>query len=214
MSAWRKVAAYHAPRPTPKAPGPRPQAPSPMQAVLRDIRYGVRSLAKAPALALVATLALTLGIGVTAVMFSIIYGALMKGLPFDEGDRIVQLVRANPTNGSNGMGTPISDFVDYRDQQKTMSSLSAYYTGTVNVSGEVEAERFSGAFVTASALELTRVRPFLGRTFQPGEDSPSVRAWRSSDTACGSVASGATRRSWGRRSAPMASRTRSSASCP
>src|SRR5687767_3466108 len=144
-----------------------------MQAVLRDIRYGVRSLAKAPALALVATLALTLGIGVTAVMFSIIYGALMKGLPFDEGDRIVQLVRANPTNGSNGMGTPISDFVDYRDQQKTMSSFSAYYTGTVNVSGEVEAERFSGAFVTASALELTRVRPFLGRTFQPGEDSPS-----------------------------------------
>src|SRR5687768_165694 len=144
-----------------------------MQAVLRDIRYGVRSLAKAPALALVATLALTLGIGVTAVMFSIIYGALMKGLPFDEGDRIVQMVRANPTNGSSRMGTPISDFVDYRDQQKTMSSFSAYYTGTVNVSGEVEAERFSGAFVTAPALEMTRVRPFLGRTFQPGEDSPS-----------------------------------------
>ncbi|HEX6942670.1 MAG TPA: ABC transporter permease [Gemmatimonadaceae bacterium] len=144
-----------------------------MQAILRDIRYGIRSLAKAPALALVATIALTLGIGVTAVMFSIIYGALMKGLPFDEGDRIVQMVRANPTNGSNRMGTPISDFVDYRDQQKSMSSFSAYYTGTVNVSGEVEAERFTGAFVTASALELTRVRPFLGRTFQAGEDAPS-----------------------------------------
>ena len=144
-----------------------------MNATLRDIRYGIRSLAKAPALAFVATLALTLGIGLTAVMFSIIYGALMKGLPFDEGDRIVQMVRANPTNGSNNMGTPISDFVDYRDQQKTMSSFSAYYTGTVNVSGEVEAERFNGAFVTASAFELTRVRPLLGRTFQPGEDSPS-----------------------------------------
>jgi putative ABC transport system permease protein len=144
-----------------------------MNAILRDIRYGVRSLAKAPALALVATLALTLGIGLTAVMFSIIYGALMKGLPFDEGDRIVQMVRANPTNGSNNMGTPIGDFVDFRDQQKSLSSLSAYYTGTVNVSGEVEAERFTGAFVTASAFELTRVRPFLGRTFQAGEDSPS-----------------------------------------
>ena len=144
-----------------------------MNAILRDIRYGIRSLAKAPALALVATVALTLGIGLTAVMFSIIYGALMKGLPFDEGDRIVQMVRANPVNGSNGMGTPITDFVDYRDQQKTMSSFAAYYTGTVNVSGEVEAERFTGAFVTASAFELTRVRPLLGRTFQAGEDSPS-----------------------------------------
>jgi len=144
-----------------------------MQAILRDIRYGIRSLVKAPALAFVATLALTFGIGLTALMYSIIYGALMKGLPFQEGDRIVQMVRGNPVTGATNMGTPIGDFVDYRDQQKTLSSFSAYYTGTVNVSGEVEAERFTGAFVTASAIELTRVRPFLGRTFQAGEDSPS-----------------------------------------
>ena len=143
-----------------------------MQAILRDIRYGIRSLAKAPGLAFVASLALTLGIGLTAVMFSIIYGALMKGLPFEDGDRIVQMTRFNPVTGSRNMGTPISDFADYRDQQKSLSSLGAYYSGTVNVSGEVEAERFTGAWVTASALELTRVRPHLGRMFQAGEDSP------------------------------------------
>jgi putative ABC transport system permease protein len=143
-----------------------------MQAILRDIRYGIRSLAKAPGLAFVASLALTLGIGLTAVMFSIIYGALMKGLPFDDGDRIVQLERYNRVVGANGMATPITDFVDYRDQQKTMSSLGAYYGGTVNVSGEVEAERFTGSWVTAPVLELTRVRPHLGRTFQAGEDTP------------------------------------------
>ncbi|HEX6314630.1 MAG TPA: ABC transporter permease [Gemmatimonadaceae bacterium] len=144
-----------------------------MQALLRDIRYGIRSLAKAPGLAFVATLALTLGISLTALMFSIIYGALMKGLPFDEGDRIVQMVRFNPVGGGNRMGTPISDFVEYRDQQKSLSSLTAYYSGTVNISGDVEAERFTGAWVTASAFELARVRPHIGRTFQPGEDSPS-----------------------------------------
>jgi predicted permease len=143
-----------------------------MSAILRDIRYGIRSLAKAPGLAFVATLALTLGIGLTTVMFSIIYGAMMKGLPFEDGDRIVQMVRDNPVTGGRNMGTPITDFVDYREQQRSMSSLGAYYTGTVNVSGEVEAERFSGAWVTASALELTRVRPFRGRTFQAGEDTP------------------------------------------
>jgi predicted permease len=144
-----------------------------MQALVRDIRYGIRSLVKSPGLTVVATTALTFGIGLTAVMFSIIYGALLKGLPFDEGDRIVQLVRHNPTNGGNNMGSPISDFADYRDQQKSLASLAAYYTGTVNVSGEVEAERFTGAFVTASMFELTRVRPYLGRYFQAGEDTPS-----------------------------------------
>src|SRR5688572_19588289 len=104
-----------------------------MQAILRDVRYGIRSLAKSPGLAFVATLALTMGIGLTAVMFSIIYGALMKGLPFQDGNRIVQMVRANPVTGSRNMGTPIGDFVDYRKQQQTLSSLGAYYTGTVNV---------------------------------------------------------------------------------
>jgi predicted permease len=143
-----------------------------MSAILRDIRYGIRSLAKSPGLAFVATLALTLGIGLTATMYSILYGALMKGLPYQNGDRIVQMIRNNPTNGSNRMGTPISDFVDYRDQQQTMSTLAAYYGGTVNVSGIGEAERFSGAFVTASTFELTRVRPHLGRIIQAGEDTP------------------------------------------
>jgi predicted permease len=143
-----------------------------MQAILRDIRYGIRSLAKAPGLTFVASLALTLGISLTALMFSIIYGALMKGLPFDEGDRIVQMVRANPVNGSRQMGTPISDFVDYRDQQQSLSNFGAYYTGTVNVSGEGEPERFTGAWVTASTFEIPRVRPHLGRYLQAGEDVP------------------------------------------
>ena len=143
-----------------------------MQAILRDIRYGVRSLVKAPGLTLVASLALTMGISLTALMFSIIYGALMKGLPFDQGDRIVQMVRANPVTGGRNMGTPITDYVDYREQQQTLSNFGAYYTGTVNVSGEGEPERFAGAWVTASTFELTRVRPHLGRYLQPGEDAP------------------------------------------
>ena len=143
-----------------------------MSAILRDIRYGLRSLAKNPGLVVVATIALTFGIGLTTTMFSITYGALMKGLPFVEGDRIVSLVRNNPTNGSNRMSTPISDYVDYRDNQRSLASLAAWYGGTVNVSGIGESERFLGAFVTASTFELSRVRPLLGRTIQAGEDSP------------------------------------------
>ena len=60
-----------------------------MHALLRDVRYGIRSLLKAPGLTVVAMLALTLGIGLTTTMFSIVYGALMKGLPYPDGDRII-----------------------------------------------------------------------------------------------------------------------------
>jgi predicted permease len=143
-----------------------------MQSILRDIRYGLRSLIKSPGLVVVAVVALTFGIGLTTTMFSITYGALMRGLPYTDGDRIVSMVRNRPATGGNRMGSPITDYVDYRDQQQTLSPLAAYYSGTVNVSGTGDAERFSGAFVTASAFDLTRVPPLLGRTIQPGEDTP------------------------------------------
>jgi hypothetical protein len=158
-------------------------------------------------LAFVATLALTLGIGLTVTMYSILYGALMKGLPYQDGDRIVQMIRNNPTNGSNRMATPIGDYVDYRDQQQTMSTLAAYYGGTVNVSGIGEAERFSGAFVTASTFELTRVRPHLGAPSRRRGHARRCRASSSWATACGSVALAPTRRFLARPCARMACHT-------
>ena len=62
-----------------------------MSALLRDLQVGSRSLRKHAGLSLVAVTALTLGIGLTTTMFSIVYGALIKGLPFKDGDRIVML---------------------------------------------------------------------------------------------------------------------------
>ena len=91
-----------------------------MESILRDIRYGLRSLIKSPGLTIVATLALTLGIGVTVTMFSIVYGALMKGLPYPDGNRIVEVRRENPSRNQRRMNVPISDYEDYRAQQHTL----------------------------------------------------------------------------------------------
>ncbi len=144
-----------------------------MQALLRDVRYGLRALLKSPGLTIVATLALTLGIGLTTTMFSIVYGALMKGLPYPDGDRIVVVNRANPTKGINRQNLPIQDFVDYKAQQHVLADLGAFTSGTIYVSGEEKAERFDGSFVTANLFDIVGVRPLLGRTFRAGEDTPS-----------------------------------------
>jgi putative ABC transport system permease protein len=144
-----------------------------MDRVFRDVRYGIRSLIKSPGLTFVATLALTLGIGLTATMFSIVYGALMKGLPFPDGERIVEVTRSLPSRNRQRMSVPMSDFEDYRRQQKSLDYLAAYYAGTVNVSGTGDPERYDGAFVSANALDISRVRPLHGRTFKPGDDAPN-----------------------------------------
>src|SRR5436309_2236769 len=142
-----------------------------MNSLLRDIRYGFRSLAHSPALAAVATLALTVGIALTTTMFSILYGALMKGLPFEGGDRIVVVQRANPTSGTTRMGVPMHDFIDYKAQQHSLEDLGASNSGTINVSGNNKAERYTGAWITANGFDILHVHTALGRAFLPGDDA-------------------------------------------
>ena len=144
-----------------------------MDSILRDIRYGFRSLRKSPALTLVAVTALTLGIGLTTTMFSIMYGALIKGLPFDRGDRIVAVQGTDITNPQNRQAVTIADYLDYRAQQHSFQQLAASYSGTVNVSGTEKAERFDGTWISANGFSVTRVQPLMGRTFVDGEDTPS-----------------------------------------
>jgi putative ABC transport system permease protein len=145
-----------------------------MQAVLRDIRYGARSLMKSRALTAVAVLALTLGIGLTTTMFSIVYGALLKGLPFPNPDELVAVERQNLSRGIQQMQMPIHDYLDYRAQQRSFSGIAALYGGTVNVSGAEKAERYDGAWVTAELFDVLQVRPQLGRTFSRDEETPGL----------------------------------------
>ena len=144
-----------------------------MQALLRDVRYAWRSLLRSPGLTIVATLALTLGIGLTTTMFSIVYGALMKGLPYPDGDRIMIIGRANPAKDIRNQSVPIQDFVDYRKEQHTFNDLAGSTSGTIYVSGDEKAERFTGAWITANTFDVVGVRPVLGRNFRAGEDTPA-----------------------------------------
>src|SRR5438477_8361054 len=123
-----------------------------MQALFRDVRYGFRSLLSSPGLTLVATLALTLGIGLTTMMFSIVYGALMKGLPYPDGDRIMIVQRSNPSRGIQRSSLPIQDFIDYKAQLHAFTDLGAFTSGTMYLSGEEKAERFDGSWITANTF--------------------------------------------------------------
>lgn len=144
-----------------------------MSALLRDLQLSARTLRKTPAMALVAVLALTLGIGLTTMMYSIVYGALIKGLPYDGGERIMTVVRTNPEQDVRQADLSIQDFADLRAQPTRLENLGAYTSGTMNVSGRDKAERVSGSWVSASLFDLTGVQPMLGRGFREGEDTPA-----------------------------------------
>jgi predicted permease len=127
-------------------------------------------LIKHPAVSGLAVVALGLGIGLTAIMFSIVYGALLRGLPFENGDRILAITRVDPEGDQGNMGVPPHDYSDWAEQQTSFDELAGYYEGTVNVRWAEEPERFDGAFVSANLFRALGVQPRLGRTFREEED--------------------------------------------
>jgi predicted permease len=137
---------------------------------MSQLRYAARMLFKHPAVSGLAVVALGLGIGLTAIMFSIVYGALIRGLPFENGDRILMLTRVDPEGDQGFLSVPPHDYVDWAEQQTSFDELAGYYEGTVNVRWAEDPERFDGAFVSANLFRALGVQPQLGRTFRAEED--------------------------------------------
>ena len=145
-----------------------------MTGMLKDVRVAGRMIFKAPGVASIAVIALALGIGLTAIMFSIVHGALIRGLPFEGGDRFMNVERMRLEDPSSTLGVSIHDYTDWRAQQSSFEELAAFFTGTVNMRGTERAERYDGAFITANGLTTLGVQPVIGRLFREDEDEPGA----------------------------------------
>jgi putative ABC transport system permease protein len=151
------------------------------------VRYALRMFVRRPGLSVTAVVALALGIGLTTTMFSIVYAAVIRGLPYEDAERLVALFRNRPAQGVEFMAVSIHDFEDWRARQTSFEDIAAYYAETVNVGGtEGEPIRYLGAYASARMFDILRVQPVLGRAFRPEEDHPSTppvmllsyRAWQ------------------------------------
>jgi predicted permease len=142
--------------------------------LMRDVRYGARSLRRSPGTVAAAVAALALGIGLTTLMYSIIDGMLLKGLPFEDAGRIAVIYRADPMGRGQEDLVPFADFMRYRAQQRSFSAFGGYTVGTVSVSGGDRPERVDVARMTAGAFDVTGVRPLLGRVFTAADNRPEA----------------------------------------
>ena len=137
-----------------------------MDSLIKDIRYGFRSLLKRPGFTAIALVALALGIGANTAIFSLVNAVVLQPLPFPEPDRLVW-VYGNIRNGSSRASVSPPDFLDYRAQNKTFEQFAA--SGTLplfrNLTGSGEPERLSVSGVTGNYFQALGVGPALGRGF-------------------------------------------------
>ena len=146
-----------------------------MDSLLKDLRFNARMLIKQPALAFVAIVTFALGIGLTTTVFSIVNGALYRGLPFEESERIAWIHRNKPSENIDRMGVSVPDFFDWQARQTAFEIMAAFNSNAVNLAeGEGRPERFLGARFTAEMLDVLKVQPVLGRGFREGEDRPGA----------------------------------------
>ena len=155
-----------------------------MDHLLQDLRYGVRSLLRQPSFTTVAVLTLALGIGATTAIFSVVYGILLRPLPYPQPDRLMAIAEINRRGTLSRLADP--NFVDFRDQSRSFVAMAKYRNGVTSVSGRGEPTRAGIAFVTRDFFAVFGVHPIAGRTFSAEEAHPgaapvlvaSARYWK------------------------------------
>lgn len=145
-----------------------------MDGWIQDTRYALRGLLKSRGFTVVVLLTLTVGIGATVAMYSVLHAALGQALPFPDPDRLV-LGEATFNGNPNPMAS-FPDYLDYRDQSRSFEALGALtgFASQVTVTGTEEPERVPMGLATASVFEALGVQPYLGRLFTEEESRPGA----------------------------------------
>lgn len=138
-----------------------------MQTLWQEVRYCVRSLRKSPGFAILAILALALGIGANTAIFSVVNGVLLRPLAYGDPGRLVTMLHFGQD--------PVSpdDYLDWRKQSRSFEQMGAAQIWSAALTGRDNAEELPGMQVSPNMFSILGVPPLRGRTFEAGDDQPA-----------------------------------------
>ena len=138
-----------------------------MDTLIKDIRYGIRSLAKRPGFTAIAVVTLALGIGASVAIFSVVDGVLLRPLPYPNAEQIVQLREVSPRGARMAFAEP--NFLDVRARSHSFEAVAQYNGELTTVTGAMEPVRVATFAVSGDFFNVLGVRPLIGRSFVPDE---------------------------------------------
>src|SRR3954468_1577496 len=159
-----------------------------MQTLWRDVRYALAMMRRNPGFTTAGLLTLALGIGATTAVFSVVYGVLMRPLPYADPARLVRLSEEHPGAVSPLRAPMLSNLTYYAwsAAPRTVEQFAGYRSSTYTVSRDGRADRLEGAGVTPSLFPVLGGAPAIGRFFRDDDaktESAAVvvlsdRGWR------------------------------------
>ncbi|HEX7697410.1 MAG TPA: ABC transporter permease [Candidatus Acidoferrum sp.] len=138
-----------------------------LETFFQDLRFSFRMLRKNPGFTVVVLLTLALGIGATTAIFSVVYGVLLRPLPYTDSSRIMAVFEVNSKGGWSHLADP--NFDDFRDQNRSFQAIAKYNYYVVSVSGASQPSRTTVASVSPDFLKVLGIQPILGRDFSAGD---------------------------------------------
>ena len=138
-----------------------------LHSVVSDCSYGFRQLRKNPGTTAVMIFTLALAIGAATAIFSVVYGVLLRPLPYADSSRIMAIHEVNPNGRWSRLADP--NFDDFRDQNRSFQSIAKYTDYVVSVSGAAQPTRTTIAQVSSDFLKVFGIQPAYGRDFSAAD---------------------------------------------
>jgi predicted permease len=146
-----------------------------LEETIKDLRFAVRSLRRAPIFSITIIAALAFCIGANTAIFSVVDAVLFRPLPFPNQDRLVSV-----TEGIPSLGFPITpfscpDYLFVAANNRSFEAVGSYHTESYEISGAGQPRRVKAARLTASMFQVLRLQPAIGRAFTNEEDEDTKR---------------------------------------
>jgi putative ABC transport system permease protein len=138
-----------------------------MQSFSQDLRYALRMLAKSPGFTALMVFTLALAIGATTAIFSVVYGVLLRPLPYPDSNRIMAVFEVTSKGRPSRVADP--NFDDFRDQNRSFQSIAKYIGNVSSISGASQPTRTTVATVSPVFLKVFGIQPIIGRDFIAGD---------------------------------------------
>lgn len=142
--------------------------------VHRDVLHGLRQLARSRGFTAAALACLSLGIGISTALYSVVQAVLLRPLPYGQPGQLARIYTEFPTFANGGLRrfwTSGPEFFELRQDLKSWQTIDAWTNRGINLTGTSEPVRANATYVSGTLLDTLGVQPVMGRRLQPGDDA-------------------------------------------
>jgi putative ABC transport system permease protein len=143
-----------------------------MTSLVQDLRYAVRKMMRTPVFSAAVTLTVALAIAANTSIFSFVNAELLRPMPFEQPDRIVQIAEKNDRLNWPGFAASVLNFLSWREQQHSFEEIAAVGFNTYTLTGSGDPEQLYGNPISPALMRVLGLSPVAGRAFSDDEEKP------------------------------------------